>query len=142
MKTKTRHPREATRQLISYALIGGLTNLAGYGCYLLLTNLGGGPKSTMTGLYVLGFLISFFANRKITFRHDGHIGQAGFRYMLAYAAGYMLNLSLIVLFVDWLGYAHQLIQAAAIIIVALFLFALSRNFVFSQDSTGNGKFPL
>ncbi len=117
-------------QFFRYALIGLLTNLLGYALYLLLTYFGSAPKLTMTALYSVGALIGFFVNRRFTFRHDGHIGVAGIRYLMAQLLGYLLNLTLLVLFVDWLDFAHQTVQAVAIVIVAVFLFVLSRFFVF------------
>ncbi|UZE19666.1 GtrA family protein [Pseudomonas sp. B21-054] len=126
------------RQLFRYALIGVLTNLCGYTIYLLLTHLWGAPKLTMTLLYSAGALIGFIANRRFTFRHDGHIGIAGIRYLFVQLAGYLLNLFLLTLFVDWLNFSHQLVQAVAIIVVAIFLFVLSRVFVFAPQPAEKG----
>ena len=125
------------RQLFRYAVIGLLTNFLGYALYLLLTYLWNFPKGTMTVLYSAGALIGFFANRRFTFCHDGSIGMAGLRYLFSQLLGYLLNLSLLVLFVDWLGFAHQLVQAIAIIVVAIFLFVLSRFFVFAPQLSEN-----
>jgi len=129
---------QAARQLFSYAMVGMLSNLAGYALYLLLTHLGCTPKLTMTMLYATGAAIGFFANRRFTFRHDGHVGAAGVRFMLAHALGYLLNLALLLLFVDVLDFAHQIVQAIAIVVVALFLFVLFRSFVFVQRSPESG----
>jgi putative flippase GtrA len=129
---------QAARQLLSYAMVGVLSNLAGYALYLLLTHLGCTPKLTMTMLYATGAAIGFFANRRFTFRHDGHLGAAGVRFMLAHALGYLLNLALLLIFVDVLGFAHQIVQAIAIVVVALFLFVLFRLFVFVQHSPESG----
>lgn len=126
------------RQLFSYAFIGLLTNILGYALYLLLTYFLGAPKLTMTALYSAGALISFFANRRFTFRHDGRIGVTGMRYLFAQLLGYLLNLTLLVLFVDWLGFEHQIVQAVAIVVVTIFLFVLSRFFVFAPQLAENG----
>jgi len=125
------------QQLFTYALVGILTNLTGYALYILLTHFGCSPKLAMTALYSCGALFGFFANRRFTFRHDGHIGRAGIRYLIAQLLGYLLNLILLLVFVDWLGFAHQIIQAIAIITVAIFLFALSRFFVFATPKIGS-----
>lgn len=130
--------KNAIRQMYSYALIGVLTNLTGYALYLILTYLWGAPKLTMTLLYSIGALIGFFANRRFTFRHDGHIGVAGARYLLVQLSGYLLNLCLLLLFVDWLDFPHQIVQAIAIVMVAIFLFVLLRIFVFTPHLAGNG----
>lgn len=129
---------QAARQLLCYALVGLLSNLAGYALYLLLTHLGCTPKLTMTMLYATGAIIGFFSNRRFTFRYDGHVGAAGFRFLLAHALGYLLNLTLLLLFVDVLGFAHQIVQAIAIVFVALFLFIVFRSFVFVQRSPESG----
>ena len=126
------------RQLFRYGMIGLLTNFLGYALYFFLTYLWSSPKLTMTVLYSAGALIGFFANRRFTFCHDGRIGVAGMRYMFAQLLGYLLNLSLLVLFVDRLGFAHHLVQAVAIVVVAIFLFVLLRFFVFAPQLPENG----
>ena len=103
--------RKTFRQLFSYALIGVTTNVLGYALYLRLTYLWGAPKLSMTALYFIGVLIGFFANRRFTFLNDGGIGITSFRYLLAQAAGYLLNLVLLLLFVDWLDFPHKIVQA-------------------------------
>ncbi len=125
--------KETFRQLFSYTFIGILTNAFGYAVYLFLTHLWGAPKITVTVLYVVGASAGFFANRRYTFRHDSSVSVTGVRYLIVQAAGYLLNLTLLLVFVDWLGVAHQIIQAIAIIVVAIFLFIMSRFFVFAQD---------
>lgn len=126
------------RQLFSYAFVGVLTNLFVYGLYLLLTYLWGAPKLTMTTLYFLGASIGFLANRRFTFRHDGGIGVTGIRYLLAQVAGYLLNLVLLLLFVDWFDFPHQIVQAIAIVVVAIFLFVVLRLFVFAPSLAVTG----
>jgi putative flippase GtrA len=126
------------RQLFNYGMVGLLTNFLGYALYLFLTYLWSSPKLTMTVLYFAGALIGFFANRRFTFCHDGRIGVTGVRYMFVQLFGYLLNLSLLMLFVDWLGLAHQLVQAVAIVVVAICLFVLLRVFVFASKLPGNG----
>lgn len=125
-------------QLLRYSMVGAAVNLCGFAIYFFLTSLGATPKLTMSLLYAVVVVIGFFANRRFTFNHDGHIGTAGIRYLLVHLLGYLLNLTLLVLFVDWLGFAHQVVQAAAIVVVAIFLFVLSRFFVFSPQMSENG----
>lgn len=119
-----------SRQLTRYAFVGLASNLAGYLVYLLLTYLGTTPKLTMTALYAAGATIGFFGNRTLTFEHRGGVLSAGFRYLLAHVLGYLLNLVILVVFVDSLGYPHQAVQAVAIFVVAAMLFVLFKAFVF------------
>ena len=125
--TKT---RESIAQLFRYALVGLLSNVAGYLVYLAFTYLGGTPKVTMTLLYGVGAAVGFFGNRSHTFEHHGSIIGAGVRYVIVHCIGYLLNLSILIVFVDKMGYAHQWVQAIAIFIVAAFLFLAFKEFVF------------
>ena len=118
------------KQLARYAVVGIATNATGYLAYLLITWLGVGPKVTMTCLYLVAATASFLGNRRWTFSHRGHIGRNAIRFAVAHLLGYLLNLAILLVFVDHLGLAHQLVQVAAMFVVALFLFALFRLFVF------------
>ncbi|MFZ4289097.1 GtrA family protein [Variovorax sp. HJSM1_2] len=121
-------------QLLSYALVGLLSNMAGYFVYLIITHFGVGPKVTMTVLYFLGAYIGFWGNRRITFKHEDRGMAVGFRYMLAHSVGYLMNFMLLYVLVDRLGYPHQLAQAFSIVVVAVFLFVSFRYFVFPSST--------
>jgi len=58
-------------QLFRYGMIGVATNLASYLAYLIATSIGGTPKLTMSVLYVATAIVSYLANKKLTFRHKG-----------------------------------------------------------------------
>jgi putative flippase GtrA len=119
-------------KFIRYSLVGFFTNFIGYGIYLIFTYLGVTPKLTITVLYFFGALLGFFTNRRFTFNYGGNVFWAVCRYVIAQLLGYLLNLFFLFLFVDKLGIAHQIVQALAILVVALFLFFLSYTFVFPQ----------
>src|SRR3989338_6341008 len=120
------------RQLIRYGLVGIVSNLTIYFVYLLITYLGVEPKKAMTLVYIIGASIGFIGNRKWRFAHRGNSSSAALRYVLAHLFGYLLNLLILFTFVDRLGYAHQWVQAMAIIIVAGFLFIEFKYFVFRE----------
>lgn len=120
------------RQLIRYGLVGAVSNLTIYFVYLLITYLGVEPKTAMTLVYIIGASIGFIGNRKWTFIHRGDSTRAALRYVLAHVFGYLLNFLILFTFVDRLGYAHQWVQAMAIIIVAGFLFIVFKYFVFCE----------
>ena len=120
------------RQLIRYGLVGVASNAAIYFIYLLITYLGVEPKTAMTLVYIIGASIGFIGNRKWTFAHRGDASGAALRYVLAHLFGYLLNFLILFTFVDRLGYAHQWVQAVAILIVAGFLFIVFKYFVFRE----------
>lgn len=131
---------ETARQLIKYSCVGVLSNTAGYLIYLLLTYFGTQPKLAMTVLYATGATFGFFGNRNVTFSHSDRIIGPGVRYVLAHTFGYLLNLAILAVFVDRLGFSHQVVQAAAIVLVAAFLFIAFKFFVFkSRPATAHKK---
>ena len=135
LETKT---RKLSKQIFRYGVVGVATNSLGYLSYLLITFLGGTPKITMSVLYGLGMMISFLANRKLTFDHEGSTLTAGSRYLIAHFFGYLINFSILAMMVDRMGFAHQWVQIIAILIVALFLFLMMRFYVFKETSFQDG----
>jgi putative flippase GtrA len=127
-----------TRQLLRYGLVGIMTNFSIYCVYLLITYLGFAPKKTMTVLYIAGALIGFIGHRRWTFMHKGALLGSSARYFIAHLCGYLINFLILLTFVDKLGYPHQWVQAAAIIVVACFLFVAFRYFVFPKNESSSG----
>jgi putative flippase GtrA len=109
-------------QFLRYAVLGVLTNLLGYLVYLTITHFGGTPKATMSVMYCVGAFISFWGNRQWAFGHKGGVLGSGFRFMMLQVLGYLLNLAILVVGLDRMGYPHQMVQGLAIVIVACFLF--------------------
>lgn len=127
-----------TRQFLRYVTVGITTNALGYLVYLLITSYGFEPKRTVSVLYVVGVTISFLGNKKWTFSHQGAVLSTGVKFFVAHFFGYLLNLLLLITFVDRLHYPHQAVQAVAIVVVALFLFVVFRVFVFPKTAASGG----
>lgn len=128
--------RRSATQFFRYGLLGIATNAIGYSLFLLITYFGGEHKRTMTLLYALGAIIGFLGNRQWTFAHKGAALGSGTRYLIAHFLGYLINLLILLTLVDRLGYSHQWVQAAAIIVVAGFLFCAFKYFVFPTAESG------
>jgi putative flippase GtrA len=126
----------AGKQLVRYALVGVASNTAGYLVYLLITYLGIPPKTAMSLLYAVAATASFFGNRSITFAYKGGVLGSSIRYFITHVVGYSMNLAILVIFVDLLGYPHQFVQAIAIFVVAAFLFVAFKFFVFRTTKAG------
>jgi putative flippase GtrA len=133
--------RSIAVQLLSYAIVGLASNLAGYLVYLLMTHLGLGPKVAMTVLYAVGAGIGFWGNRNLTFAHQERGLAVGVRYLLAHGCGYLINFALLYLLVDRWGWAHQIAQGLAIFVVAGFLFASFKFFVFPGVNRSGAQTP-
>ena len=125
--------RASAVQLLRYGLVGITTNLFGYLLFCLITYVGVKPKIAMTVLYITGATIGFLGHRNWTFSHTGNWRLASTRYIVAHCLGYLINLLLLYGLVDRLGYSYRLAQAAAICIVAGFLFLVFKLFVFPKS---------
>jgi putative flippase GtrA len=120
--------------LANFSFVGLCSNLLGYGAYLLLVANDMDSKLAVTLLYFIGVFLSYLGNKRLTFRGTGNVLSSGARYLAVYITGYLLNLFLIFLFVDRLGFPHQIVQAMAILFVAIALFSMLRFFVFRPNS--------
>lgn len=118
--------------MFRFGLVGLVSNALIYLIYIIITHVGVEPKKAMTITYIVGVGIGFLGNRTWTFNHGGKMSSAALRYFIAHFFGYLLNLLILFLFVDLQGYAHQLVQAVAILVVAGYLFLASKYFVFSK----------
>lgn len=115
-----------------YAVVGAASNLLVYVGYLLIASSGIGHMAAMSMTYAAGTLLAFQLNRRWTFGSDAAIRATLPRFLLSYAAGYLLDLAGLFVFVDLAGMPHQLVQAALIVSIAAILFVLQRRWVFSH----------
>jgi putative flippase GtrA len=122
------------KQLKRYALVGLLSNLAGYIAYLILTSLNLNPKLSMTLVYLTGATIGFLGNKNWTFSHRGGAIPVAVKYLVAHTFGYLVNFLILYFFVDKLMYPHQVVQAVAIVVVAIYLFVILKRVVFAASA--------
>lgn len=121
------------RQLLRYGIVGVVSNLSGYLAFLAITFAGVDPKAAMTFLYAIGATVGFFGNRKFAFAHDGDSIRAAAKYAVAHVIGYLLNLTILYVFVDKLGYRHEIVQGLAIFVIAGYLFLTFKFVVFRPE---------
>jgi putative flippase GtrA len=121
---------EMTGQLSRYAVTGIVSNIVLYAMYLGLTGVGGEPKVVMSALYILGVLQTFLVNRGWTFRHRSGAFPALLRYLVVYGLGYAVNLAMLILLASMAGWNHRVVQAAAVLCVAVLVFVMQRSWVF------------
>lgn len=122
-------------QLLRYGIVGMASNVALYVVYLLLTLLGMGPALAMTVTYAMGVAQTFIFNRRWTFASGESGPSALIRYVLVYALGYAVNMVLLWWLVGQWKWPHQLVQAGAILLIAMMIFVLQREWVFRRGST-------
>ena len=117
-------------QFVRFGIVGLASNLLLYLFYFGITSLGVGYKLAMSFLYIIGVLQSFILNKSWTFNHKGYLSDTFIRYIVIYGAGYLINLSALVIFVERFGYPHQCVQGAMIPLVAVLLFVMQKIWVF------------
>lgn len=126
-------------QLFRFAIVGVASNALGFCWYLLLTWFGVGPKAAMTLLFLIGTLQTFVFNKRWSFQHDGPNRLVLLRYLTAYALGYLVNLALLMILVDYAHYPHIPVQAILIVVVAVLMFVLQKFWVFGKPSTRSSE---
>ena len=83
-------------------------------------------------MYLAGVAVGYIANYRWTFKNSKNRG-AIIRYVQMHISGYMINLLLLFVFVDFLKYPHQIVQISAIIVIAALSFIACKLYVFRND---------
>jgi len=127
-----RYPRQF-RQLVTYALAGGLTAVAHYAVLIALVE---GAQldpvpATLAG-FVVGALVSYTLNRWMTFDATRSHAEAGWRFALIAAGGFVLTGLLMHLFVSRLGLPYLPLQLVTTGIVMVFSFLGHKFFSFAD----------
>jgi putative flippase GtrA len=127
-----RYPRQF-RQLLSYALAGGLTAVAHYGVLIGLVELANvDPVPATLAGFIIGALVSYGLNRWMTFDATrGHV-QAGWRFAVIAAGGFGLTGVLMHLFVTRLGLPYLPMQFVTTGVVMVFSFLGHKFFSFAD----------
>ena len=80
--------------------------------------------------YSFGLLLSFFFNRKWTFRHNGRIFPTAKRFLIAFLLSYIANLMTVYGLRDSAGLNSYLAQAIGVIPYTMIFYLASRYYVF------------
>ena len=129
--------RKSFVQIVRFGIVGIVQNGAGYLLYLLITWLGVDPKLTVSILYPISAVISYFGNKHWSFEYDGSFASSSVRFIITHIASYSLNMLLLFYFVDILFFPHQYIQLLAMFVCAIFLFLTLKFFVFPKSISEN-----
>ena len=124
------------KEFFRYAVVGFAANVSGFLLFALFTAFGVSPVLTISIFYPVHIGIAFFFNKKWSFRFHGHLSGSAVRYLIAYAGCYVLNVAMLKFFNGFLGYSHLIVQAAAVVVIALLLFLAQKFWVFrAPDSS-------
>ncbi len=131
-------PQESTflnfSQIVKYYAVGGGVNAVGYLLFLWLVSSGVGHKLAATLLYLLGMLVSFWLNRKLVFDSDVPLQSGLVRLFFMMSVGYIINISMLFLFVDICGYKPGVVQLFSVVVVSIFFYLVNKIFVHRSSS--------
>lgn len=130
--------RAIEHSLIRYALTGGLMAVGMFGAFWILASAGLDARIAITMVYPFAIAVSFLINRRFTFGSERKISQSSWRFLLAHATGYVLNIALLTVFATWLGFPHLIVEAVVIVLVGLALWGILRFFVFPDTKNSGG----
>jgi len=126
------YPRQV-RQLVAYVLAGGLTAVAHYGVLIGLVELAqvDPVPATLAG-FIVGALVSYALNRWMTFDATRSHAQAGWRFALIAAGGFVLTGILMHFFVARAGLPYLPMQLVTTGVVMVFSFLGHKFFSFAD----------
>ena len=127
-----RYPRQF-RQLLAYVFSGGVTAVAHYALLIGLVELAkvDPVPATLAG-FVLGAVVSYTLNRRLTFDATRSHAQATWRFALIAAGGFVLTGVLMHLFVARAGLPYLPMQLVTTGIVMVFSFLGHKFFSFAD----------
>lgn len=120
-------------QLSRFGIVGVFSNVVGYLLYLALSGVGIEHKLAMTLVYTIGVTQGFILNKAWAFRYNTPGDSAFLRYCVSYVIGYFVNLAALYYFSDRLGWPHEKVQAAMVMVIAALLFAMQKFWVFREN---------
>jgi putative flippase GtrA len=123
----------STIQVLRFAVVGLASNLSLFMLYLLIVSVGLNPKASVTLVYILSILITFVFNKRWSFSHRGDVSRTILRYVSVYAALYVINVLVLLLFVDLLDISHAFVQAGVVMVFIPVVFLMQRYWVFAKE---------
>ena len=133
-------------EAIMYTFFGGLTTLISIVTKLAVFYLIPGKPMWESGLavtfsWICAVTFAFFTNKKYVFKNKTNSRKEYGRVMLAFYGSrlstFLLELAIIYIFKDWLGYNEFLVTLACQVIIFIANYILSKIFVFKNKEEKN-----
>jgi putative flippase GtrA len=129
--TRSQLIKQELRALIKFALVGVANTLVGLSSiYLGKWLLDFGDVLANICGYAIGLALSFFLNRRWTFRHSGPVVPALTRFLAIFIVAYLTNLMTVLIFIKILEANSYLAQASGILPYTVIFFFGSRYIAF------------
>lgn len=119
----------ANSQAAKYYAFGLLNNGIAYAIFFALLQYGAEAKLSYTLVYICGTTASFIFNRYVVFKSSSSAGVGYILVWLSAGAAYLLNIAILVLFVDFGGYRAEIVQVFAMAVITVLLFFSNKYIV-------------
>lgn len=117
-------------EIFRFSLVGIISNLISYVFFIFCVYiLDINYVFTLTILFLLFFLINFFINRTWTFKSISNIKESAIKFIFTYIIGYLLNVSLLIYFVEYLFLPVGYVQICLIIFLAIYYYLMNKFFI-------------
>ena len=123
----------SVNQIIKYSSVGILTNTIFYVLYIVISNfIGLNPPmaAILSGFMVIG--ISYLLNTRFTFKSKNQGIVGAINYFLLYLCAILLNAFIIFIFSNKFGFAHEIVAAITIVVIASLLFLIQKFYFFQS----------
>lgn len=119
-------------RLIRFFTVGALNTVVGFGTIFLLMYVGMSVVVSNFIGYIIGITVSFFLNKKFTFRSNTNPLKEIPKFLLSLFISYLLNLMVVLTCVEILAINPYLSQILGGVAYTLSGYVLMRNFVFKE----------
>ena len=122
-----------THQMAAFVAVGVVAAVAHYGVLIGLVEAGGSDPvpATLVG-YVAGGIVSYALNRRLTYASERPHAEAGWRFMVVAAVGFLLTEAFMHAFTGWLGAPYLPAQLATTGIVLFWSFMAHNVWTFGR----------
>lgn len=128
--------RTLKRELIQFGWVGPVNFLVGYGSFLLLLDLFSEFDYwlALVTSHIVGSSVAFFLYRRYVFRAVGNLLWDFLRFQSAYVFALILNIMILFLLADILGWRVEIAQLFALLLVAGATFFTHKFFTFFRGT--------
>lgn len=128
------------RQLLRFVFVGGINTLVGVAAILGFRFIAGASDVVANLLgYLIGIVVSYVLNRRITFADRGAVASSLPRFLVAVATAYGANLITLVICLRVIGAASLVAQIASIAVYSVVFFLLAKLFAFRGAAEGTAS---
>lgn len=119
---------------VRFLLVGGVNTAIAYGLFILFYSFLGSEFYLLAYIisYVLSLLVGYLLQRKLVFKVKGHLILDFVRYSTVQFASFGINLLLLPLMVEILGFSAPLAQAIIAVITVVGSYFAHRAFSFHR----------